>query len=91
MVELSKYWIEFLAMGVEAAAAIVIGLAALEAIVRALPLFLRRDIPQQAKVDIRLALGRWLALGLEFALAADILRTAVAPDFDTLNWPLSML
>ena len=64
-------------MGVEAAAAIVIGLAALEAIVRALPLFLRRDIPQQAKVDIRLALGRWLALGLEFALAADILRTAL--------------
>jgi len=81
MVELSKYWIEFLAMGVEAAAAIVIGLAALEAIVRALPLFLRRDIPQQAKVDIRLALGRWLALGLEFALAADILRTAVAPSW----------
>jgi uncharacterized membrane protein len=28
---------------------------------------------------VRLALGRWLALGLEFALAADILRTAIAP------------
>ena len=25
------------------------------------------------------SLGRWLVLGLEFALAADILRTAVAP------------
>ena len=34
---------------------------------------------QQAKVEVRLGLGRWLALGLEFALAADILRTAIAP------------
>jgi len=76
-----KLWIEYLAMAVEAAAALVIGLAALEAIVRALPLFVRRDVPQQAKVDIRLGLGRWLALGLEFALAADILRTAVAPSW----------
>ncbi|MEU9454496.1 DUF1622 domain-containing protein [Streptomyces sp. NPDC048277] len=30
---------------------------------------------------IRLALGRFLALGLEFQLAGDILRTAVAPSF----------
>jgi len=79
MVEQYKLWIEYLAMAVEGAAGLVIGLAALEAIVRALPLFLRRDVLQQAKVDIRLGLGRWLALGLEFALAADILRTAVAP------------
>jgi len=35
------------------AAALVIGLAALEAIVRALPLFARRNVLQQAKVDIR--------------------------------------
>jgi hypothetical protein len=41
MLEQSKLWIELLAVGVEIAAAIVIGLAALEAIVRALPLFLR--------------------------------------------------
>lgn len=81
MLEQSKSWIELLAAGVEIAAAIVIGLAAFEAIVRALPLFLRRDMSQEAKVDIRLSLGRWLALGLEFALAADILRTAIAPSW----------
>src|SRR6266849_5383837 len=80
MLEQSKLWIEYLAT-VEVAAALVIGLAALEAIVRALPLFVRRDVLQQAEVDIRLGLGRWLALGLEFALAADILRTAVAPSW----------
>jgi len=79
MLEQSKLWIELLGIGVEIAAAVVIGLAVVEAIVHALPLFLRRDVSQRAKVDIRLALGRWLALGLEFALAADILRTAIAP------------
>ncbi len=31
------------------------------------------------KEDVRLKLGRWLAVALEFELAADILRTAVAP------------
>ena len=81
MLEHSKLWIELLAVGVEIAAAIVIGLAAVEAIVRALPLFLRSNVSQEAKVFVRLALGRWLALGLELALAADILRTAIAPSW----------
>ena len=79
MLEHSKWWIELLAVGVEVAAALVIGMASLEAITHALPLFLRRDVSQERKVEIRLGLGRWLALGLEFALAADILRTAIAP------------
>jgi uncharacterized membrane protein len=79
MLEQSKLWIEHLAGGVEIAAAVIIGLAAAEAVWKALPLFLRRFLPQEIKVDVRLSLGRWLALGLEFALAADILRTAVAP------------
>ena len=57
----------------------IIGLAAVEAVWMALPLFLRRGVAQEIKVAVRLGLGRWLALGLEFALAADILRTAVAP------------
>jgi uncharacterized membrane protein len=72
-------WIEHLAAGVELAAAVIIGLAAAEAVSHALPLFVRRDLSQERKVQVRLSLGRWLALGLEFALAADILRTAVAP------------
>src|SRR6202041_2052671 len=33
---------------------------------------------------LRLDLGRFLVLGLEFQLAADILRTAVAPNFTEL-------
>jgi len=35
-----------------------------------------------ARETIRLKLGRWLALALEFQLAADILKTAVAPTWD---------
>lgn len=64
---------------VEVAAAIIIALAVIEAIVRAAPLFVRRNLPPEAKEDVRLRLGRWLAVALEFELAADILRTAIAP------------
>jgi uncharacterized membrane protein len=74
------------AAGAELAAAIVIGLATIEAVLRALLAFwrgsvsdLQADPTHNAKEQIRLRLGRWLALGLEFLLAADILRTAVAP------------
>ena len=81
MLEQSKHWIEYLAVAVEIAAALVIALAAGEAVFRAVSLFLRHSMPQQAKVDVRLAMGRWLALGLKFALAADILRTAIAPSW----------
>ncbi len=34
---------------------------------------------------IRLYLGRWLALALEFELAADVLRTAVAPTWNEIG------
>ena len=77
----------WLASGSEAAAALVIGLATIEATLRAVWLFaaaVRRQPPDQQvhqdeKKQVRLRLGRWLAVALEFELAADVLRTAVAP------------
>lgn len=77
----------YLAMGVEGAAAVVIGLAAAEAVLRALRAFFGRTNNQGGEVrdQIRLGLGRWLALGLEFELAADILRTAVAPTWNEIG------
>lgn len=36
-------------------------------------------------VQVRLVLGRFLALGLEFQLASDLLRTAVAPSFEEIG------
>ncbi len=74
-----------LAWGIEAAAAIVVGLAAAEAAAGALPLFLMQHARPAAKEFVRLRLGRWLALALEFELAADILRTAVAPTWSEIG------
>lgn len=75
---------QWVALGVEAAAALVIALAALQATLTALPLFLARGSADRSMAmdAVRLRLGRWLAVALEFTLAADILRTAVAPDWD---------
>lgn len=85
MLELFKEWTLYLAAGVEAGAGIIIGIAAIEAIITAIMLFLRRDAPEESKDNVRLRLGRWLALALEFELAADILRTAVAPTWNEIG------
>ena len=79
ILDLAKLWIEYLARGVEIAAAIVIGLAAIEATVKSLFLFFKPGSPPEAKNGVRLTLGRWLAVALELELAADILNTAVTP------------
>lgn len=65
---------------VELAGAIVIFAGAAVAIVRFAYRVVRREIA--GFVGIRLDMGRFLALGLEFQLASDLLRTAVAPSFD---------
>ena len=82
----------WLASGVEGAAAVLIGLAAVEATWRSLLLFVpgrggdrAARHPQDAKEAVRLRLGRWLAVALEFELAADILRTAVAPTWNEIG------
>jgi uncharacterized membrane protein len=74
----------YIASGVEVLAALVIGLAVLQASIEALALYLHLP-PQRPKVEIRLKLGQWLALALEFTVAADILRTAVAPSWDDIG------
>ena len=70
----------------------VISLAVIESLVRALFLFVpgrttgrAGDAQQDAKEVVRLKLGRWLAMALEFELAADILRTAVAPTWSEIG------
>ena len=75
----SKSIIEFAARGVEFAAAIIISFAAVEATIRAVILFFRPNATPDQKNSVRLTLARWLALALEFELAADILNTAVTP------------
>jgi uncharacterized membrane protein len=70
----------YLAAGTEIAAAIVIGGAVVRGITLYLRLFFARSsLHFDSTEGIRLQLGRVLALGLEFTVASDILRTAVAP------------
>jgi uncharacterized membrane protein len=45
---------------------------------------LTRHDPAQFS-DIRLTLGRFLVLGLEFQLASDLLKTAVSPNWEQLG------
>jgi uncharacterized membrane protein len=71
-------------MGIEALSAVVIGLAIVQASFQAFALYLHLP-PQKPKDAIRLQLGKWLALALEFTVAADILRTAIAPSWDDIG------
>jgi uncharacterized membrane protein len=69
---------------VEVAGAVVIFAGAILGFGRFLWTAFRRGEPQ-AFIPIRLNLGRYLALGLEFQLASDILRTAIAPTFQEIG------
>ena len=75
----------YLARFAEAAAAIVIGIASLRAL---WGYFVNVTHPGGAAVpkdELRLSLGRSLALALEFSLGADILKTAVAPTWNDIG------
>ncbi len=77
MEELLVTAVGYLTLAVEAVGAIIVGLGALStAAIYVLSLLGMR---KRSNSEIRLFLGRYLALGLEFQLGADILGTAVAP------------
>ena len=68
---------------IEACGAVVIMIGAVVAIVKFAVALTRRDINQFSAV--RLSLARFLVLGLEFQLAADVLRTAISPSFEEIG------
>lgn len=77
---------QFVARLAELSAAIIIALAVLEALWRVGQVFSRGDQGQDdRKMTLRLALGGWLAIALEFLLAADIVLTAIAPTWDDIG------
>lgn len=70
----------------EGLAVLVVMIGVLEAAVRIARIVLHLPgKPDAAKEGVRLRLGRWLAVALEFALAADILRTVVAPTWEEIG------
>ncbi|MFD3516428.1 DUF1622 domain-containing protein [Streptomyces sp. NPDC058657] len=73
--------IGWLVHAIEAAGALIIFAGAVWAFARFVTTGLRGRSLITEFNKIRLSLGRFLVLGLEFQLAGDVLRTAVAPSF----------
>jgi uncharacterized membrane protein len=81
--ELVRAAVQWLRLGVETAGAVIVCLGVLLALFQ----FARALFTRQAAEfhGIRLILSRYLALALEFQLGADILSTAVAPDWSQIG------
>lgn len=80
MEELLISSVGYLRLVVEAVGAAVVGFGAIATAYRYVLTLV--GLRSYSDSDIRLFLGRYLVLGLEFQLGADILGTAVAPTFD---------
>ncbi len=72
--------VDYLRLVVEAIGAAIVGFGAVATAVRYVLTLV--GLREDGNTEIRLYLGRFLALGLEFQIGADILSTAVAPTFD---------
>ncbi len=71
--------VAYLVVFAEICGAFIIAIAVVQALLQFFRFLSRPEQNEHIKDDIRLRLGRSLAIALEFALAADILKTAVAP------------
>jgi uncharacterized membrane protein len=80
MEELIRLGSGYIALGVEAVAAAVIAYGTIEALVGLAPLLVGKGSIGERR-QVRMRFGVWLLLGLEFELAADIIRTAIAPSW----------
>jgi uncharacterized membrane protein len=74
-------WVSWAAEGL---AIVVIAVGILRVAWKYVTRFALRPSPRLG-LDLRLDLGRSLALGLELLLAADIIRTAIAPSWDEIG------
>ena len=87
MEELFKDIASRIALGVELAAALMIAYGAVEAIVGLLiprRTFASRGLFHKRR-EVFLRFGVWLLLGLEFELAADIVRSAISPTWSDIG------
>ena len=85
MEEVFKSFAEYVALMLEAISILVVALGGVEAAYRSLWPLARGRVTQGMRRAAWLSLARWLLLGLEFMLAADIVRTVVAPDWQDIG------
>jgi uncharacterized membrane protein len=75
----------YIALVIEAGAVLVVAFGALQAILGVVGSILRRSADELMGREIWLKFATWILLALEFALAADIVRTAVAPTWEDIS------
>jgi uncharacterized membrane protein len=81
--ELLATGVGYLRLAVAAVGAAIVGFGALStAVVYVLSLL---GIRKRSNSEIRLSLGRYLALGLEFQIGSDILATAITPTLEEIT------
>jgi uncharacterized membrane protein len=79
MEEVFKQIAGYIALGVEASAALIIACGAFQALYGSVRAVIEKRSQVGQRKDVWLNFGVWLLLGLEFELAADIVRTAISP------------
>jgi uncharacterized membrane protein len=72
----------FIALAIEAGAVLVVSIGAIQAITGVIAAVFNRTADEMTGREIWLKFATWILLALEFALAADIVRTAVAPTWE---------
>ena len=74
-----KSFTGYIALGIETSATLIIAYGAIEALIGSVHAIVYRRSKSGQRSDIWLRFAVWLLLGLEFELAADIVRTAISP------------
>jgi uncharacterized membrane protein len=75
----------YIALVIEAGAVFVVSYGAIQAIAGVVGGIFNRGAGEMQGRQIWLRFATWILLGLEFALAADLVRTAVAPTWDDIS------
>jgi uncharacterized membrane protein len=85
VLEFFKSITAFIAIAVESAGALLVAYGAAEAVYGSiLTIVHKRTLPGERK-EVWLRFGVWLLLGLEFELAADVVRTALSPTWQDIG------
>lgn len=73
---------EYVALALEAISILIVAAGGVEATWRLLrPRMMRGGFTHGVRREAWLSMARWLLIGLEFMLAADVVRTAISPDW----------
>ena len=85
MEEMFKQAAGYIALAVEASAALIIAYGAMQALYGSFRAVIEKRSQIGQRKEVWLNFGMWLLLGLEFELAADIVRTAISPTWNDIG------